>query len=122
MARGTYAFTFLAAVLAAAPAQALQLTNRDATDQKIVVTEKTGTQELLLKPSQMLDGVCNSGCTMKMSDGEEYEFDGNEVVSIEEGLMFLDEPTDTGAPDSGILDPGNADAGTAEPDGAEKKN
>ena len=31
---------------------------------------------------------------MKMADGEEYEFDGNEVVSIEEGLMFLDEPAD----------------------------
>jgi hypothetical protein len=27
-----------------------------------------------------------------MEGGEEYEFDGNEIVSIEEGLMFLDEP------------------------------
>jgi hypothetical protein len=39
-----------------------------------------------------------------MPDGEEYEFDGTEIVSIEEGLMFLDElpdeSTDAGGPDT----------------------
>ncbi|WP_088348662.1 MULTISPECIES: hypothetical protein [Rhodomicrobium] len=110
------------AVLIAAPqAHALQLTNRDTAEHKIAVTEKTATQDIVVKPSQVIEGLCPTGCTMKMADGEEYEFDGNEVVSIEEGLMFLDEPSDgtTDNSDTGTPPP---DAATVEPDGAPKKN
>lgn len=117
MARSVYAFTCLAALLAAPQAHALQLTNRDAADHKIAITEKTSTQEITVKPSQVVEGLCAAGCTMKMSDGEEYEFDGNEVVSIEEGLMFLDEAGAT-EPDGTPHDPTPA----VEPDGTEKKN
>lgn len=86
-------------VLAAAfPAQALKLTNRDATEQKMTIQENTGAREQTLKPSETMEGFCASGCTIRMQDGEEYEFDGNEVVSIEEGLMFLDEPEQGSAP------------------------
>lgn len=82
-----------ALVLAAtSPALALKLTNRDATEQKMTIQENNGTREQTLKPSETMEGFCNSGCTIQMRDGEEYEFDGNEAVSIEEGLMFLDEP------------------------------
>jgi hypothetical protein len=35
-----------------------------------------------------------------MQDGEEYEFDGNEIVSIEDGLMFLDDPAPGSAAES----------------------
>lgn len=94
MARSLYVLMCLAALAAAPRAEALQLTNRDTTDHKIALTEPVGTQEVQIKPSQVIDGLCKSGCTMKMADGEEYEFDGNEVVSIEEGLMFLDEPAE----------------------------
>jgi hypothetical protein len=108
--------TCLMILAAASQADALQVTNRDTEDHKISVTEKSGTQELTVKASQVLDGICTGGCTIKTQDGEEYEFDGNEVVSIEEGLMFLDEPSDAGAPDTG-------EPAAAPPDAAtEKKN
>jgi hypothetical protein len=94
MTRSVYVLTCLAALVAASQAEALQLTNRDTAEHKIALTEPAGTQEVLIKPSQVIDGICKTGCTMKMADGEEYEFDGNEVVSIEEGLMFLDEPAE----------------------------
>jgi hypothetical protein len=85
------AFLLLAA---ASPAEAIKLTNRDATEQKMNVQENVGAQDRVLKPSETIDGFCTSGCTIKMQDGEEYQFDGNEVVSIEDGLMFLDDPAD----------------------------
>lgn len=116
MARSIHLLTCLIALAAASRAEALQVTNRDATDHKIAVTEKSGTQDLVVKASQVLDGICTGGCTIKTQDGEEYEFDGNEVVSIEEGLMFLDEPSDAGAPDTG-----EAPAIPPDPQ-AEKKN
>jgi hypothetical protein len=115
MVRSIYLMTSLIALATASHAQALQVTNRDAADHKIFVTDKSGTQELVVKASQVLDGICTSGCTIKTQDGEEYEFDGNEIVSIEEGLMFLDEPSDAGAPDTGEVPPQPDDA-------TEKKN
>lgn len=125
MARSVYAFTCLALLLAAPEADALQLTNRDAADHKIAVTEKAGSREIVVKPAEVVEDLCAAGCTMKMTDGEEYEFDGNEVVSIEEGLMFLDEPAEGGATapgETGIpSDPPAADA-PEETDGAEEKN
>ena len=85
---------------AMSPAEALKLTNRDATEQKLTIQENNGAREQVLKPAETIEGFCNSGCTIKLQDGEEYEFDGNEVVSIEEGLIFLDEPGPQGSADA----------------------
>lgn len=79
-------------VAGVSPAEALKLTNRDSSEHRFTIQENSGAREQALKPSETLNGACNNGCTIKMQDGEEYEFDGNEIVSIEEGLMFLDEP------------------------------
>ena len=81
-----------AAIAASSPAKALKITNHDATVQKMTINENNGSREQTLAPSESIDGFCNGGCSIKMDGGEEYEFDGNEIVSIEEGLMFLDEP------------------------------
>jgi hypothetical protein len=116
MARSVYAAVCLAVLIPASHASALQLTNRDTEERKITITEKDGAKDLTLKPSQVIEDICNGGCTIKTPDGEEYEFDGTEIVSIEEGLMFLDEPSDAGAPDLGV-----PDAAQSEPDGEEKK-
>ena len=115
MARSIYVYMCLAALATTSPAQALQLTNRDTADHKIALTEPSGTQEVMIKQAQVIDGICKAGCTMKMADGEEYEFDGNEIVSIEEGLMFLDEPADgSSAATSGSEEPADVDkAGAA---------
>jgi hypothetical protein len=79
-------------VMAVSPAHALKLTNRDATELMLTINENTSSRQQAVKPSETLEGICNGGCTIQIKDGEEYEFDGNEIVSIEEGLMFLDEP------------------------------
>lgn len=79
------------ALMLSQPAGALQLTNHDPVEQKIVVTEKSDSRDLVIKPSETLKDLCSDGCTMRMPDGEEYEFDGSETVFVEEGLMFLDD-------------------------------
>lgn len=102
MARSIYVLTLCsAALLAATSANALQLTNRDTADHAIVITENGADQNVVVKPSEVLDGFCLSGCTIKTSDGEEYEFEGTEVVSIEDGVMYLDSAGDTGDADLG---------------------
>jgi hypothetical protein len=125
MARSVYFLTCLAALAAGSQAEALQLTNRDTAEHKIALTEPAGSQEVLIKPSQVIDGICKTGCTMKMADGEEYEFDGNEVVSIEEGLMFLDEPAEgsslgTSGTDDAVAPDAEKSATVPEPPAAEK--
>ena len=56
MARSLYVLMCLAALAAASQAEALQLTNRDTAEHKIALTEPAGTQEVLIKPSQVIDG------------------------------------------------------------------
>lgn len=80
-----------AALLAATSAQALTLTNRDATEHKLVLIEGDAQKDLILKPSETLQDLCESGCVIQLTNGEEYEFDGTEVVSIEDGIMYLEE-------------------------------
>ena len=91
MLRGI-AFLAILAIATSSPAKALKITNHDATAQKMTINENNGSRETTLAPSESIEGFCNGGCSIKMDGGEEYEFDGNEIVSIEEGLMFLDEP------------------------------
>lgn len=110
---------FSALLMTTTHATALQLVNLDSDSHKLVITEKDVTHEREVKPSEVLDNICMKGCTIKMADGEEYEFEGNEVVSIEEGLMFLDQPTD-----SVISGPGtetDAPADSSEEDAAKKE-
>ena len=48
----------------------------------------------LLKPAQVLEGICEKGCVVRLNDSEndEYELEGTEVVSIEEGYLYYDGP------------------------------
>jgi hypothetical protein len=48
----------------------------------------------VLKPSQVLEGICEKGCVIRLNDSEndEYELEGSEVVSIEEGYLYYDGP------------------------------
>jgi hypothetical protein len=86
--------------LISTPAAALKLTNRDTSEQKMTISENSGSRDQVLKPSETVEGFCSGGCSIKMQDGEEYEFDGNEIVSIEDGLMFLDDPAPGSAAES----------------------
>lgn len=81
---------------------ALSVTNRDGIDQKITITEGEKQRDEVIAPSRTLSGVCPAGCVIKLENNEEYEFDGNEIVSIEEGLMFLDEPAQEETAEGGV--------------------
>jgi hypothetical protein len=77
-------------------ASAITLTNRDTSDQKLIVIEGDKQNELVIKAGEKLE-LCQKSCVIRLPDGEDYEFDGTEVVSLEEGLLFLDTPEEKGA-------------------------
>jgi len=73
---------------------AATLTNRDDKDYKVTITEGEAKQERVLKPAASLEGICQKGCIIRLNDSEndEYELDGTEVVSIEDGNLYYDGP------------------------------
>lgn len=79
-------------------AHAVSITNRDEHDHKVTVIEGNTKAEHVLKPSQALNGICAKGCTIRLNDDEddEYQLDANDVVSIEDGTLYYDGP-DTAA-------------------------
>jgi hypothetical protein len=79
--------------LGSAAALAITLTNRDSTDQKLIIIEGDKQSEKVIKPGEKLQ-ICEKSCVIRLPDGEDYEFDGAEIVSLEEGLLFLDNPED----------------------------
>jgi hypothetical protein len=83
------------ALLAFWPASlfALTLTNRDSADQAIVVIEGDKQNERTIKAGDKLQ-LCEKSCVIRLPDGEDYEFEGAETVSLQEGLLFLDNPED----------------------------
>ena len=97
------------------------LVNRDEKDHKLTVVEDNGakTTEHMLKPSQVLEGICEKGCVIRLNDSEEdeYELEPNDKVSIEEGYLYYDEPA-TGQGGGGAAPPSSP---APAPDAAPKK-
>jgi hypothetical protein len=75
---------------------AVTLVNRDDKDHKLTVIEDNGAKSTdhILKPSQVLEGICEKGCVIRINDSEEdeYELEAGDKVSIEEGYLYYDEP------------------------------
>ncbi len=98
----SYATTVLAAGLiafglsATGAAAAVSITNRDDKDHKLTVIEDDGAKktDIVLKANQVLDSLCAKGCVIRLNDSEEdeYELEGNEAVSIEDGYLYYDTP------------------------------
>ena len=86
-------------LLSSTAAHAVSITNRDDHDHKVTIIEGDTKTDHVLKPSQVLTGVCAKGCTVRLNDDEddEYELAANDVVSIEEDSLYYDNP-DTPAP------------------------
>jgi hypothetical protein len=72
-------------------ASAISLTNRDTADRKLTIVEGDTQNERTIRAGEKLE-LCEKACVIRMPDGEDYEFDGPEIVSLEEGLLFLDAP------------------------------
>jgi len=74
-----------------ASAFGISLTNRDTSDQALIIIEGDKQSERTIKAGEKLE-LCEKSCVIRLPDGEDYEFDGTEIVSLEEGLLFLDNP------------------------------
>ena len=94
----------LALALASSGANAaVSITNRDDKEHKLTIIEDEGKTKAdhALKAGGQLDGVCKTGCVVRLNDSEEdeYELEGTETVSIEEGFLYYeggDAPADAG--------------------------
>jgi len=85
-------------------AGAVSVTNRDDKDHKVTIIEGDIRKDHVLKPAIVLEGVCQKGCIVRLNDSadDEYELEGNEVVSIEEGYLYFDGPDTPEAPQGGM--------------------
>lgn len=89
--------TLTGAVLAtilAGQAQAITLTNRDGSDLRLQITEggdEAVTHEVVIAANEILDGLCEEGCTIALESGEPQSFEGYETVIIEDGRFVIAE-------------------------------
>ena len=88
----------VAGAMFALPAFALTISNSDPDPHTITVTAGTDTKEVTIAPDQQVEPVCAEGCVVELDNGEQYQMTGNEQVSIEDGVIFVDSA------------PGNGDA------------
>lgn len=104
--RRVLAALFAAALLPAVTADAVTVTNLDDNDVTISVIEGEAKQDHTLKRGDVLKGICEKGCVIRLNGNEndEYELEGTEVVSIEEGFLYYDGP-------DGSAEPGNQGSG-----------
>jgi hypothetical protein len=95
-----FAALTLAALVHIDPASALSIINRDDHDHKVTIIEGPRSAEHVLKPEVALENVCQKGCVVRLNDSEEdeYELEGNEVVSIEDGNLYYDTPEAPASP------------------------
>jgi hypothetical protein len=79
---------------------AASITNRDDRDHKVTIIEGDIKTDHVMKPSQVLADVCAKGCTVRLDDDEEdeYQLEANDVVSIEEDSLYYDNPDAPAAP------------------------
>jgi hypothetical protein len=78
------------ATIFAFPAEALTISNVDPDPHTITVTVGSDSQELTIEPQTEVDAPCDKGCKVELESGEQYEMKGDESVSIEDGVIFVD--------------------------------
>ena len=61
-------------LLSSTAAHAVSITNRDDQDHKVTIIEGDTKTDHVLKPSQVLNGICAKGCTVHLNDDEEDEY------------------------------------------------
>lgn len=94
------------ALIALSVAHASTITNLDDKDHTITVIEAKSTRDQVLRPSATLKGICTKGCVIRLNDGDdsEYELKGSEVVSIEDGYLYYDNPPGEAVPEADDAD------------------
>ena len=95
-------FVFLAfllsyVLLAQAEPQAIIL-NLDKQTHKVIVEETGVKREFLLEPGQEITGVCTSDCWLQIEGDEEaYTILPTDLITIEEGQVFIQEQAEPAA-------------------------
>ncbi len=91
----------IAALLMTSAASAVTITNRGDKETKVSVIEGSASQDQVLAAGKVLEGVCQKGCIIRLNDSEndEYELEGSEIVSVDEGFLYYNGP-DAGAASS----------------------
>ncbi len=97
----------IAALLMTSAASAVTITNRDDKEIKLAVVEGSAKQDVVLQAGKVVEGVCQKGCIIRLndSDNDEYELEGSETVSVEEGFLYYDGMPLEGAPPAGSPSP-----------------
>lgn len=92
----------IAVLLLPSAASAASITNRDSRDHRVTVIEGSSRKDHVLKPNEVLDGVCGQRCLIRLGDNQDdpYELESSDVTSIEEGKLYDDgsgEPLENGS-------------------------
>jgi hypothetical protein len=98
--RAAFVVAVVGLMVSSTAALAVAITNRDDRDHKVTVIEGETKTDHVLKPAQVLQGICAKGCTVRLNDDEEdeYQLETDDVVSIEEGSLYYDNPDTPAAP------------------------
>ncbi len=87
------------AILAGPAALAATVTNRDTAQHKLTILSGASPDVRTLKPGEAARDICPKGCIVRLGDSREgeYEIEGQDTVSIENGSLYYDGPPDQGA-------------------------
>ena len=88
----------------ASTAFAVSISNREDTAQTLTVIAGEARESHVIKPAETLDGVCKNGCLLRLNNDmrdDPYELQGSDVVSIENGELWLEDAGEASAPPSG---------------------
>jgi hypothetical protein len=102
-----------ALLMSSIAADAASITNRDTKDVKVTISEGETTTEHTIRPTEVLEKVCMSGCIIRLDDGEEdeYEVEAEDIVSVEDGFLYYDGPDDPNRPGQSTIPPAAPPAG-----------
>lgn len=96
-----------ALLMSSIAADAASITNRDTKDVKVTISEGETTTEHTIRPTEVLEKVCMSGCVIRLDDNEEdeYEVEAEDIVAIEDGFLYYDGPDDPNRPGGSTIPP-----------------
>jgi len=82
-----------ASVLWLSAAQATTLINRDGSVHNLRIVEGAQERTIKAEPLQQFDDLCASSCRLYFDDDPEaYEIAAGDIVSIEDGQLFFEDP------------------------------
>lgn len=89
----------LLGAMAASPVLALSITNEDPDAQTVVVTKGSDSKTITVDPQKKVDADCTDGCVVELEEtGEQYEMHGQELISIVDGVIYVDDDPTIEAP------------------------